>query len=304
MQTPFDAAAKALIDAALSTVCDVQLQVPVSPDALYVDALIEPRASPDALLSRGILGLMALAACAIEVFSDTPARFDVQLCFARTLFVGARRRQSYGLWVISPGEPKSAIDHWGLTPRAGWPSGVYSGREHATPSVVVLSQLPRDRSTLLLRLMGSGAALRDAVTEARSLSPDAWERRIINDVLLQMSRDLDRMMRTGSKPSKEMRMRYAELVKINEAERAVMQAAAHAKGQIERAEGKLQGIAEGLSQGLSQGHSLGLREAIVDLCEVLSIALTDEQRASLDALNEAELSTLRDAIKRERRWPR
>ncbi len=127
---------------------------------------------------------MALTSCAIEVFSDTPARFDVQLGFARTLFVSARRRQVYGLWVISPGEPRSAIDHWGLEPRVGWPSGVYSGREHATPSVLVLSQLPRDRSTLLLRLMGSGALLRDAVAEARALAADAWERRIIDDVLL------------------------------------------------------------------------------------------------------------------------
>ncbi len=100
-------------------------------------------------------------------------------------------------------------------------------------------------------------------------------------------------------------MRYAELVKINEAERAAMKAAAHAQGHFEgRAEGKLQGIAEGLSQGLSKGHVLGLREAIADLCEVLSIALTDERRASLCAMTEDELSILRDAIKRERRWPR
>jgi hypothetical protein len=100
-------------------------------------------------------------------------------------------------------------------------------------------------------------------------------------------------MRTGSKPIEELRLRYAELVKINEAERAAMKAAAHAKGHF-----------EGLAEGLSQGHTLGLREAIADICEVLSIALTDERRPSLVAMNEVELSTLRDAIKRERRWPR
>ncbi|MFO0559471.1 MAG: hypothetical protein U0269_15750 [Polyangiales bacterium] len=171
MQTPFDAAAKALIDATLSSVCDVELQVPVSPDSLYVDALIAPRAGPEELLARGILGRMAFAPCAIEVFSDTPTRFDVRLCFARTLFLSARQQRDVGLWVICPRVPRLAIDEWALAPCPEWPDGVYCAPGRVAPSVVALSRLPRDRSTLLLRLMGSGQLLRDAVSDARSPSP-------------------------------------------------------------------------------------------------------------------------------------
>ena len=43
--------------------------------------------------------------------------------------------------------------------------------------VVVASELPEERGTLLVRLMGAGATLRRAVREARFLAEDAWERR-------------------------------------------------------------------------------------------------------------------------------
>ena len=45
------------------------------------------------------------------------------------------------------------------------------------------------------------------------------------------------------------------------------------------------------------------RAAIVDVCEVLGIELSDQQRASLDAMDIAALEALRAQIKRERRWP-
>jgi hypothetical protein len=288
MQQPFDAAAKALIDAALVGVCEVTLQAPTTTDTLYIDALVTPTASEAALLARGLLGRMALSACAIEAFVDTPGPFDVDHCFARALFLGAKRRVSHRLWVIAPGAPRTAIEAWALRMRRGWPRGVYMAAAPARLAVVVLSQLPRTPDTLLLRLMGSGSLLREAVSDARALPASSWERAIVDDVLLQMKRDLDRMMRTATAPTEELQMRYAELVKINAAERAAFRAEV---------------IEEGRAEGRAAEHVAGLRAAIVDLCDVLGVAVSEARRAELDRMDAAQLDRVRLALKHERRWP-
>ncbi len=83
---------------------------------------------------------------------------------------------------------------------------------------------------------------------------------------------------------------------------------------IGRAEGEALGIAKGEALGIAKGEALGIakgeaiahataRTAVLDLCEVLGIELTNDQRERLDALSLAELEALRLAIKRDRRWP-
>ncbi|WP_437505443.1 hypothetical protein [Sorangium sp. So ce1099] len=44
--------------------------------------------------------------------------------------------------------------------------------------VVVLAELPRTRATLLLRLLGSGRLLREALADLAALPDDAWEKSI------------------------------------------------------------------------------------------------------------------------------
>ncbi|WP_437956009.1 Uma2 family endonuclease [Sorangium sp. So ce119] len=52
-----------------------------------------------------------------------------------------------------------------------------------------------------------------------------------------------------------------------------------------------------------EGHTQGLRTAVRDLCEVLGIALSPEREAALEAMTGPELSSLREQLKRQRRWP-
>jgi hypothetical protein len=40
-----------------------------------------------------------------------------------------------------------------------------------------------------------------------------------------------------------------------------------------------------------------------DLCEVLAIPLTPERKAALARMQRPELEALREALKRDRRWP-
>lgn len=302
MQQPFDTAAKALIDAVLSLVCDVAIQTPATPDAMHIDAVVTPRASRDALLQRGMLGQLAVEDCAFEVFAETPDRFDVDLCVARVLWLQAKARKARRLWVITPGVPRQAMTAWGIEKSPEWSAGVYEGRTRASPSIVVLPELEQTRSTLLLRLMGSGALLRAAINEARTLPADAWERGIINDLLLQMDRDLARMMRSDTNPSEDLQMRYEELKRINDAERAQWREEAWATG---RADGLAVGLAEGRTEGREEGREEGRTEGRTE-------GLLDGERDALRIVIQArgwKLSEAHDALVRAassaeplRRW--
>ncbi|HEU4412871.1 MAG TPA: HEPN domain-containing protein [Polyangiaceae bacterium] len=77
-------------------------------------------------------------------------------------------------------------------------------------------------------------------------------------------------------------------------------ALARAEGE---ARGKAEGLREGEAKGLREGEARGLRAAVLDLCELLGVEPTEEQRARLEAMGVDELEGLRAAIKRTRRWP-
>lgn len=55
--------------------------------------------------------------------------------------------------------------------------------------------------------------------------------------------------------------------------------------------------------GKADGFKEGLKETIVDLCEVLGIEVTEERRVDLNTRDMAGLTELRAAIKQQRAWP-
>lgn len=73
------------------------------------------------------------------------------------------------------------------------------------------------------------------------------------------------------------------------------------------AEGKAEGRSEGKIEGFAEGHKFGraegLRQTIQDLCEVLDIELSAERKALLHGTSDADLISLCERLKRERRWP-
>lgn len=58
-----------------------------------------------------------------------------------------------------------------------------------------------------------------------------------------------------------------------------------------------------IEEGRRAGRVGGLRTAVRDAWELLGVAPSSEREAAIDAMNEAELSALRDRLKRDRRWP-
>jgi len=82
------------------------------------------------------------------------------------------------LWIISAARPDGVLRDLAMDRLAAWPNGVYRMVAPRLPMhVVVISELPRERETLMLRLMGAQRVLREALEDLQRLPSAAWERR-------------------------------------------------------------------------------------------------------------------------------
>lgn len=179
---PYDQAAKRLIDGALEDAGRVEMQREVTSDPQWIDIWFEP--SSEGRAPPGTLGRIARKPCALELFHAPPSRAQILRCLAKLIAAHQQREPADagaplpGLWIISAGRPTTALDAFAMTPCDGWPAGVHRIDVPALPlHIVVVSELPRVRETLLLRLMGARSVLRDALDDLARLPPDAWERR-------------------------------------------------------------------------------------------------------------------------------
>src|SRR3954468_10206764 len=68
----------------------------------------------------------------------------------------------------------------------GWPSGIYEGPPLLWTRLVVVSALPVTRDTLLLRLLGAGRVLKQAIAELKALRAEAPERTLALPILLRL----------------------------------------------------------------------------------------------------------------------
>jgi hypothetical protein len=84
---------------------------------------------------------------------------------------------------------------------AGWPAGVYfHGGDLYRVGIIVADELPRDRATLLVRLMAAGAGLADALVDLAALPDDAHERAVAEGIVLHLQ---DRLARKTGRSTEE-----------------------------------------------------------------------------------------------------
>ena len=182
------------------------------------------------------------------------------------------------LWALSTGRPKEVMRGFAFRPLRKWPAGVYAGPLPAIPfRIVVLSELPEDRTTLPLRLLGRGATLRRAVRELMALPPEVWERQHILPLLVRLQVEIqDAETNTVlTEEEKEVLVTAQELVKN-------IQETAHR-----------QGLEKGLEKGRQQGLELvkniketaqrqGQEKGLVQLFALkLARPISDEEQAVL-----------------------
>ena len=206
MRNRFDHLAKQIGQEALSPSGTTVVHDEITPETQYADLRHEPDPARQAERNRiGLLGRLAAEPCLIEVYSHAPDAEEFRACLAKHLasWQGRarkarsdnRKRSEQGqapdvfvhsfLWIIAAGAPTTLLTKLELEPALGWPAGVYLfGADVLRVGLIVATELPRDATTLLVRLMAAGPLLVQAVKELAALPPDAYERAVAEPVLL------------------------------------------------------------------------------------------------------------------------
>ncbi|HEX7842119.1 MAG TPA: hypothetical protein VF469_31825, partial [Kofleriaceae bacterium] len=198
MHNHFDQLAKQIGRKALGRSGATVVHDEISPETQHADLRHEPDPARNAERKRlGLLGRLAAVVCLIEIYGHAPSAEEFRACLSKHLASWqARARKTRAdnkerrkkrqppqplvkpfLWIIAAGAPTNLLTKLKLEAAPGWPAGVcFFGDDVLRVGVVVASKLPRDRSTLLVRLMAAGPLLPQAIEELSVLPPDAHER--------------------------------------------------------------------------------------------------------------------------------
>ena len=198
MRFLFDQLAKGICRVAFAKAGLVHTQREVTSDAQTADIWLLPDPACSAERERiGLLGRMAEGPTILEPFHNTPGIDELRDCVHKQLTmhrsrVAETRREGDPrpafprLWVISTGRPEGVIKGFCFTPMPGWPEGFLERQEADSVGLVVIRELPRERSTLLLRLMGAGAVLTEAIADLTALPEGTFERTVAMPVLVAL----------------------------------------------------------------------------------------------------------------------
>ncbi|WP_437733294.1 hypothetical protein [Sorangium sp. So ce1335] len=292
MHNRSDQFAKSLLRDGLSLVSAAQTEVEVLAATQKIDVFSVPDPARQAERARmGLLGELAAEPSLFEPFHGTPSLRQVRRCLRKQLTwhheLERRARAAAGavaqeedadappqpavdfpaLVVIGPGRPETVLDAYRCEP-------VQPGVYHAVPGlvlrVIVLAELPRTRATLLLRLLGSGRVLRDALADLAALPDDAWEKSVARPLLVHF--------RLGaSEPSDEEDEVSAEIrAWVEEYENRL------------RAEARTEGRKEGHNEGRKEGRNEEAARAVLTALRVRGIAVPDAARERILAEKDPE----------------
>jgi hypothetical protein len=228
----------------------------ISPETQHADLRHEPDPAREAERARlGLLGRIAAVLCLIEIYGHAPDAEEFRACLAKHLAFWqqrVRKARTHNrkrkekqqppeawvepfLWIIAAGAPTAMLPKLALEPAPGWPAGVYFfGDDVLRVGIVVASELPRDRSSLLVRLMAAGPLLPEAIEELGALPADAHERAVAEQLLLNLHHAL------GKKPNQTPEEQEFIVTMQNTWEKA---------WENGRTEGRKQGRTEGRKQG-------------------------------------------------------
>lgn len=275
-------------------------------EAQYADLRHEPDPDRSAARERlGLLGRLAATPCLIEAYSQAVDFGELRACVAKHLAWWRsrvrdarndnRKRSERGeparpfvepaLWIITAGAPVALLAELAVVPAPDWPAGVYLlGGSALRVGIVVASELTRDTTTLLVRVMAAGPLLSQAVRELNALPVDAYERVVVEPVLLELYRALDDKPNRTPDDEEFMMVMYKTW-------------------EEHRTEGRLEGRTEGRTEGRLQAQAnsvlavLRVRDiAVPEAVRQMILAETDPARLERWLERAAVAASLDDVI--------
>jgi hypothetical protein len=305
MHNPFDQLAKKVGKEALDASGATVVQYEISRDAQHADLRHDPDPARTAERARlGLLGRIAEVLCLIEIYSHAPDGAEVRACISKHFahweecVVKARARNRRRkqkdlppepivapfLWILVASISAPMLSELAAIARRGWPVGVYShGGALYRVGIVVASELPRDRSTLLVRLMAAGPskALADTLADLAALPEDAHERTVAEGIVVHLQGRL--ASKSGRTPEEE-ELIVTLLSNWKEA-RA-----------LGRDEGLALGRDEGLALGRDEGRAAEAARSVLTALRVRGVVVPDVARGRI--LAEKDLERLEQWLER------
>ena len=192
-RTRFDQAGKQLVRDALEGHCSVETDAEVPADTRRIDLWVTPREASAPLPDHpGLLGRITSGSVTLEFFHNTPSGEELRVCLIKhgefRHFL-SRRKTLPPLpiqWVISSGRPDDGIKGLGFRPLAGGLHGIYESPPLHWTRLVVVSELPVERDTLLMRVLGAGSVQKQAIAEVQALPAEAPERTLVLPILVRL----------------------------------------------------------------------------------------------------------------------
>src|SRR5215813_2222883 len=215
---------KAVLAMALSRAGKAEVEVQVVPPAaqsIDVYSVPDPALAGE-LADMGMLGELGAVPAALEPYSETPGVREMRACQRKQLVwhyeLERRARAAAGdvtdedkeppvpvpfplVVVMSPGRPETVLETYRFEKVS---AGLYTLPPGFAVRLVVLSELPKTRATVLLRL-GSRKLRAAAIAEILKMPADAWERRTTEPLLVKFGFD------PGRGESAEETMTLAEI---------------------------------------------------------------------------------------------
>ncbi|HRI63580.1 MAG TPA: hypothetical protein PK156_05065 [Polyangium sp.] len=172
------------------------------------------------LSEMGLLGELAAVSAMFEVFWNTPSLERIRRCMAKQL--AWHHELERRARVCTHESPEAVVFPWLNILTTGRPNsvleafvfqmvrpGVYEAAAGLCMRIIVISELTRNRETLLLRLFGREQVLTDALVDLDELPVDSWERVAVTRVLNGFDFD-----GTDSETNQEAEMTRAEHVRF------------------------------------------------------------------------------------------
>ena len=206
MRTRFDQFGKQMVRAAVDIRGAVETDAEVPADTRRIDLWFMPDPTRVSATDHlGLLGRMTSGPSTFEFFHCTPSGDELAACVIKhgqfRHFLSLRKAPPPvpTQWVISSGRPEGGIEGLRFYPMISEPSGIYEGPPLLWTRLVVVNELPVTRDTLLVRLLGAGGVLKQAIAELKALPADAPERTLALPVLLRLRLDVptDPAQQTG-----------------------------------------------------------------------------------------------------------
>jgi hypothetical protein len=237
---------------------------------------------------------MATSLLLLEAYAHAPSGRELRACLSkhfnaweqreRRMRAQNRKRKAEGLptvlfvkpvlWLLVAAVSAPMLRELQAAAATGWPRGVHGfGGDVVRARIVVASELPRERSTLLVRLMAAGPLLPDALVDLAALPEDANERTVSEEILVELQQRLEK---------KQRRTREEEEFVMN------MQGTWKEARKLGLAEGRNEGLAEGRNEGRDEGRAEEAARAVLAVLRVRGIAVPDVARERILAQKDPE----------------